>query len=188
MNLKSFPASRNLENHDAGTTFVEVLVALTILSIVSIAMWTGFSASVSLTQDIPSTVDDTANLFVIEGTLQKQVARVQVPFWVYEYEPDDDSTSISLPYCDGISYKVITFEFVNDKIEITTTSTDEKRPLEPEEPKITLDGFEYADMELVYDDDIGLTGIEFALTSKKKNIGEINIYAKFESSPFWKVD
>jgi hypothetical protein len=43
-------------------------------------------------------------------------------------------------------------------------------------------------MELVYDDDIGLTGIEFVLTSAKKNIGEIKIYAKFESSPFWEVD
>jgi prepilin-type N-terminal cleavage/methylation domain-containing protein len=142
MNLKSFLASLSRNESDRGTTFVEVLVAMTILAIVSIAIWSGFAASVSLSKDIPTTVNETADLFLMEGTLQKQVARVRVPLWVYKYEPEDDSTTISLPYCDSLSYKVITFEYTNNNIEITTASTNEKIPIEPEEPKITIGPFE----------------------------------------------
>jgi hypothetical protein len=176
-----------LKKKSSGTTFIEVLVAITILSIIGIAISTGFTSSIILFTKVPQVVNNTLDLLLFENTIRKQVARVKVPFWIYDYKPEEDRRTVSFPLCDGIPYKVITFDYTDNYIEITTSSTDTEKPIDPAEPVIKLGPYNDAEFEIIYDKDVGLTGLSVKATSDKDSVGEIEVYAKFEYAPFWKV-
>jgi hypothetical protein len=188
MNLKRFHALfLLLKKKSDGTTLIEVLVAVAVISVIGFAVWIGFSTTILMIKKIPTVVDGTISLIQYDVSLRKQLNRVKVPFWVYEYKAEEDSRSVQFPYCDGIATKLLIFEYNNDYVVIKTDSSDDKNPIDPPEPEIKYGPFSEVSFELVKNDDDELTGLQITVVSEKNNLGEMTIFLRFSCSPFWRM-
>lgn len=176
-----------IEHGERGTTLVEVLTAMAVLSIIVVAMWSGFASSISLVKNIPESIDRTIDLVLLQRAFDREFGRVRVPYWTYEFEPEDDATSIVLPYCDGHPWKNLLIEFKDSHIVLSTESSDDEKEIDPPEPVTKLGPFRYFEYEYVEDEDENLIGIEFTLTPMENMAEPTVVFVRFTFMPMWKT-
>lgn len=148
MNLKRSPGSRRNKG-DEGFTFIEVIVSVTIISIISFSLWLGFNTSIRLLFVIPELSKKSNKILALNNIIQEGLERVIIPFWISEYdkvpEYELEEDRAVLPYFDGIMKRFLILEFIDNYFKINTYYLDDTDNLvqdlrEPEpEPSPTPD-------------------------------------------------
>jgi len=128
MNLKNSP-ELNCHKGDKGFTFIEVIVSVVIISIISFSLWLGFNTSIRLLFVIPEVTEKSNKLLTLNNIFQNGLERITIPFWISEYdevpEYELEEDRAVLPYFDGIMKRFLVLEFVEQYFTINTYFLDD---------------------------------------------------------------
>jgi hypothetical protein len=67
--------------HEGGSTFLEVLVALAILSLLGVGAWNAASVSLRLASGIRTRILEASRLLELDDRLRSLTSRVRTPYW-----------------------------------------------------------------------------------------------------------
>ena len=90
--------------NDSGFTYLEILVALSVLVLVVFVVFRGFSGASRLIEKTNSVSGETARVLQMNESVRKYIGKVRIPFW--ENDPYLEPTGIGvlvLPFLDGDS-------------------------------------------------------------------------------------
>ena len=180
MILTKYKGYLNSKKED-GFTIIEVLVAMTIMSILGITMWMGFSAAVSLIHTVPESSRLIQEIIALDSILREYISRVRVPFWLPELDYYIDTTSALFPYYEGIETKFLQIEYYDNEIYLKTF--EEESDEEPETIYHT-GPFTYVNFSEVSEKKLGLLGLEITLKHEHERIEEFTIFARLGGYAF----
>jgi prepilin-type N-terminal cleavage/methylation domain-containing protein len=182
MNLRN--CKDYLNNHrEDGFTFIELIVAMTIMSIIGVSMWIGFTAAVKLVHRIPESTEMMQEFLGLDNLLREHVGRIKIPFWEPELEYYIDSSTAQFPFYEGVETKYLLVEFNESELIIKTF--DEEGEDEPE--VIFRSGpYAYVSFSEVEEKKIGILGLEVTLKPEHENVEEFSIFARIGGYPFLK--
>ncbi len=91
----------NAPRSDRGFTFIEVLVSLTILSLISLVVWAGLRNARTLIERISYKGSATAKVVQLDTFLRSSCLKVRPPFWLTALEVQSSEDRLSIPYYEG---------------------------------------------------------------------------------------
>jgi prepilin-type N-terminal cleavage/methylation domain-containing protein len=190
MSLKKSPVfpDRNREN---GFTFIEVLVSVTILSILGFAIWIGFISVINLIQTVPEATEKGQNLLNLDTYLRHSCEEILVPFWMPEYEYEEESDRVVLPYYGGKEENILSIEYKDKYITITPSIIEEDETedeSEPLPPSFKAGPYDEVRFEVISTKEEGLIGLEVSILETFEEYEGVKIFARFGSYPFWKEE
>lgn len=86
---------------DRGFTFIEVLVSLTVLSLIAVVVWAALSNARTLIDKISYRGSTTAKTVQLDTFLRSSCRKVRPPFWLTALEVTSADGRLSIPYYDG---------------------------------------------------------------------------------------
>jgi prepilin-type N-terminal cleavage/methylation domain-containing protein len=86
---------------DRGFTFIEVLISLTILSLISLVVWGGLRNARTLIERISYRGSATAKVVQLDSFLRSSCLKVRPPFWLAALEVQSSEDRLSIPYYEG---------------------------------------------------------------------------------------
>ncbi|MBN2443103.1 MAG: prepilin-type N-terminal cleavage/methylation domain-containing protein [Spirochaetales bacterium] len=170
-------------NKEDGSTFIELLVAITIMSILGVTMWMGFATTVHLIRTVPESTRLIQEFIALDSVLREYMSRVRLPFWQPELDFYTDSSSAQFPFYEGVENKFLLIEFYENEISIKTFEE------ESDEDPVTLfktGPFSSVTFNEVTEKGLGLIGIELTLKPEHEKIDEFTIFARFGGFSFEK--
>ena len=94
-------AKRFSKSVNEAFSFIEVLVSLLIVSLVSLIMYFAFSSSVKTLVNAKKNIRNQYKIFVSEKIIRDTVASVDVPFWKTDFAFSINENSLSCNYLNG---------------------------------------------------------------------------------------
>ena len=168
-----------LKNED-GFTFIEIMIALIITSLLGIVIWQGLARGSSLIEKISMSSSETVKVLQMEESIRTVTSKVIIPFWEDAIKIEEEDDKLSIPYFEAERDKFLSIKIEDDYLLIGSSKNKE------EEQNIHLFGpFSEVDFELVYSEDDEIIGIKYMLQHTKKSFDTITIIARFGSNPFW---
>ncbi len=101
-------SSRKNEN---GSTILEVLVALFILSSLGLGAWQAVGVSLRLAARLREAMQEGARLIQLDDRVRELAARIRPPYWAPEGIMEIGDGTVTVPYLDGDSSKNFTMTF-----------------------------------------------------------------------------
>jgi prepilin-type N-terminal cleavage/methylation domain-containing protein len=161
---------------DGGFTFVEILVSLALLSVLSVALLAGLLNAQKLVGRIVREAGTSARVVQLDGAVRRSVRRVRVPFWVRQVEVEQGDGWLEVPYLDGDTGDRLTFRSREGWVLIGSTKGGTAAALGP---------FGGAAFELDTGEDGRPRGVRVVVDVGAAGAGErLVISARFGSSPF----
>jgi hypothetical protein len=103
----------SIKRSERGSTILEVLVALFILSALGIAAWQAGIATLRIAAHAHDSLMGGARLLQLDDHLRASARRVIPPFWAPEKLVEASDTSLSVPYLDGDAGKSLSLTYAN---------------------------------------------------------------------------
>jgi len=116
----NFLKIKNNINDSSGFTLVETLIAITLISLIGIPVFTVFSDTVSFSRRVKDLNRWNKELIQIERVLRKSAREVQIPFWISEIGISKESDSLIVPYWKGDKNSVLEINNTDTYLEIIT--------------------------------------------------------------------
>jgi prepilin-type N-terminal cleavage/methylation domain-containing protein len=177
--IKRSASSKN----EQGFTFVEVMVALLIISLIGVVVWQGSVRSGRLLDRISRESLITLKLMRTESALRDAVAEIRIPFWVSEAVIEESDGELVIPFYEGSADALLVVKCEDGSIVIGTRSGGEGTM----EKSATFGPFAGTAVELARDNDDRPFGIRFTLRVQDGSFEPVEITARFGSNPFWTV-
>lgn len=105
--------------NEKGSTMIEALVALVILSVLGIGAWHAVSVSMRLAARLQRSLTAGAQLLHLDDTLRECAGRIIPPWWAPEQLAKVTATSLTVPYLDGDDMKALALSFEDGVFEIS---------------------------------------------------------------------
>ncbi|MBN2534025.1 MAG: prepilin-type N-terminal cleavage/methylation domain-containing protein [Spirochaetales bacterium] len=195
MNLIRYHGFLSKKKHD-GFTLMEVLVAMTIMSILGFTVWMGFAVAVNLIHAVPQTIELMQEFIALDSILREHISRVKPPFWLPELDYYIDSTTVTFPYYEGEEEQYLQIEFIDNYLYLSTNAKEKKEEGEEEETEETdseelrelyhAGPFTYVYFNEVSEKELGLIGLEITLKPEHEKIEEFVIFARIGGHVFEK--
>jgi prepilin-type N-terminal cleavage/methylation domain-containing protein len=97
--------------HEDGFTFLEVLVALAILSLLGVGAWNAASVSLRLASGIHGRILEASRLLELDDRLRALSSRVLTPYWAAGHAMTLDSGECRVAWLDGDPGKSLALSF-----------------------------------------------------------------------------
>lgn len=175
---------RSSKKPEDGFTFMEVLVAMTIMSILGATVWIGFAAAVNLIKSVPVSVDMVQSYIALDSIVREYMSRVKPPFWQPELDYYMDYTSMSFPFYEGVEGKYLQIEYTNNHLHISTYTEDDES--DEVENLYESGPYMYVYFTEITEKPMGLIGMEITLKPEHENIEEFTIFARIGGHVFEK--
>ena len=163
-------AARALGAAADGSTLLEVLAALLIMSILGLGMWSAVSACLRLTTKIHDSTMASTRILNIDDRLRDLAGRVRAPFWVPDFLIETTETEMHVAYLDGDPSKSLILKADGGALSIDDGSTVKRYP-----------GFQRVTMAAAQDSAGKTCGITVSL--EKKGGESFSVMARFGSTP-----
>ena len=157
----NFLKIKNTINDSNGFTLVETLIAITLISLIGIPVFTVFSDTVSFTGKIKNLNRWNKELIKMERVLRKSVGGIQIPFWISDIELTEEAGAISVPYCNGDANSVLEIKITDTDLEITTP-----------EGSTVFKGYDGAEFDILKDSRSRTIGISIKVKKTKREAVE----------------
>jgi len=89
--------------NSSGFTLLEVLIALTLISLLGLAAFSVFPEVRGVAEKLKKANKYNYELLQLEHTLRSSVSRIQIPYWVQEITIEESSVSTRIPFWQGDS-------------------------------------------------------------------------------------
>jgi prepilin-type N-terminal cleavage/methylation domain-containing protein len=167
-----------------GFTFMELLVAMAIMSILGVTVWLGFAAAVNLIHAVPVSVELVQSFISLDTFLREYVSRVKPPFWQPELDYYIDSTSVLFPFYEGEEDRYLQIEFYDNYLIISTYTEEDE---DDEVQELYRSGpFTYVSFNEVSEKELGFIGMEITLKPEHEKIEEFTIFTRIGGHCFEK--
>jgi hypothetical protein len=97
--------------NERGTTILEILVALLILSSLGIGAWHAAGVTLKMAGRIRSSLTAGARLLQLDDQVRSAARRIRPPFWAPGKLVEVTDTTVTVPYLDGKREKSISITF-----------------------------------------------------------------------------
>ena len=118
LNIKN--TLKNTLKNNSGFTLIETLVAIALISLISLPVFMVTSDIVTFTKKIKDLNRWNGELIKLERVLRKSVRGVQIPFWISNIELTEGTNAIRIPYWNGEAGLVLEMEIEDKTFKITT--------------------------------------------------------------------
>lgn len=112
-----------IPDKNGGFTFIEVIIAMLIFSIVSIPVFTVFSRIIRVTEKIKTTNRYTQKLISLDDFLKNVVSEIQFPFWMVLKEDTpllNGKNHLEIPYWKGKRNSVLKIDCIDDVLSVAS--------------------------------------------------------------------
>ncbi len=155
---------------EAGSTVLEVIITLFILSIIGAGVWQGVSVSLRLISRFHDRILMSARVLELDDKLRDLALRVRAPFWMSGQAVTSEAGALSVSYLDGDPAASLKLSFVDGVLSIGETGRTQR-----------YTDFRRADFSPALDAEKNVYGISVALEAKDGE--KISITARFGSTP-----
>jgi prepilin-type N-terminal cleavage/methylation domain-containing protein len=169
--------------NENGFTYIEMMVALIIVSLVGVIIWQGIANAGKLLDKITVHSSSTVKLMQMEESMRRLIGKVRYPFWVNELEIVDRDDEITIPYYEGKSNTLLVVKYEDEHVIIGTRYRD----TEQMDDVKYFGPFSDATIELARNEDEVVIGVSFIMYAVKKSSDPVKITARFGSNPCWIV-
>jgi len=169
---------------DKGFTYIEMMVALIILSLVGVLVWQGITGAGKLLDKISVHSSTTVRLMQTEEAVRGLVGNIRIPFWMSVIELEEVEGEIAIPFYEGRSDTLLEIKYEDSFLIIGTRETDEEQM----EDVKSFGPFSNADIEVGRNQEGELFGITVVLYPVRSSLDPVHITARFGSNPFWAKD
>ncbi|MBN1697777.1 MAG: prepilin-type N-terminal cleavage/methylation domain-containing protein [Spirochaetales bacterium] len=182
------------KNKEDGFTFIEILVSVVILSVLGFSIWTGFIGVMNLIGSVPEATEKAQKLLALDSYLMQVCGAIKIPFWMPEAEIEEESDKVILPFYDGKKENMLSIEYKDKYIIITTSIIEEEETDEDEEsgetyiPTFKAGPYDEVTFEIVSTKEEGLIGLDVSILETYDEYEPVKIFVRFGSYPFWKED
>jgi hypothetical protein len=104
----SFFSSRRSES---GSTLLEILAALLVISILGLGIWNGVAACLRLTTRFHDAALRSSELLRLDDRLRALAQRVRIPYWVPDHLIESADGELHIAYLDGDPSKSMALKF-----------------------------------------------------------------------------
>jgi len=157
----NFLKIKNTINDSSGFTLVETLIAITLISLIGIPVFTVFSDTVGFTEKVKNLNRWNRELIKLERTLRKSVAEVQIPFWISDIGISKECESLIVPYWNGDKNSVLEIKKTDTDLEIFTP-----------EGSIVFKGYDGVEFDILKDSRLRIIGISLRVKKIKREAVE----------------
>jgi type II secretory pathway pseudopilin PulG len=155
---------------ERGSTLLEVIVALLVLSLIGIGAWSAASVSLRTARRTHDGILTGSRLLQLDDRTRDLAGRVLTPFWMTDPEVTLDGTKMSVAYLDGDPGKSFSLEFSDGVL----TLTDGDQPTR-------FGGFQGVEMAPALDADKHIIGVRLDLQTGPGR--RTTIIARFGGTP-----
>lgn len=152
-------------NHEEGSTALEALIAIAVISIAAVALVAGARNGLSVITKAESSARDSAKVLRIDDALRSAASRVRVPYWARGTELESDGQQVTIPWYEGLRGSALTISLGNETLTIAEGATSRVFPDVPG-----------ARLALVNNPAGAVSAIELRYASRR---GEIRVLAPF---------
>jgi prepilin-type N-terminal cleavage/methylation domain-containing protein len=86
---------------DGGFTFLEVMVAMFLVALLGVVLWSGLRSAQGSIGRIGTVSSSTATLIQLDRALRRYAGSIRVPFWEGSLEIRNRSGELAIPYFEG---------------------------------------------------------------------------------------
>jgi type II secretory pathway pseudopilin PulG len=108
-----------LEGSERGSTLLEVIIAILILSLIGIGAWSAASVSLRTARRTHDGILTGSRLLALDDRTRDLAGRVLTPYWMADPEVTLDGSKMSVAYLDGDPGKSFGLEFTNGVLTLT---------------------------------------------------------------------
>jgi hypothetical protein len=164
-----------------GFAYIEMMVALIIVSLVGGIIWQGMVNTDTLLHKIVFHSSTTVRLMQMEKSIRRFIGKVRYPFWVNDLGIEEGEDEIKIPFYEGESDRFLIVKYYDEQliIEIQQGKTDELKQTEYFGPLSDVT------IELAKNEDKEIIGVDFLMYTENKLSDPVKITARFGSNPFW---
>ena len=137
-----------IKKSDNGFTFVEVLAAVIILTVLGVVIWQGFLSALTGIDGIGVEITECTKILQIDDTVREAASRIIVPFWLNTAPVEKEINLMRIPYIDSCSDKELIISFEK---EVLTIETDGNT--------ISFSAIDNVEMDFLTDDNNSIYGI-----------------------------
>lgn len=163
------PCPRGPATQD-GSTLLEVLAALLIMSILGLGIWSAVSSSLRLTTKIHDSTMASTRILVLDDRLRALAGRIRAPFWVPDFLIEATDSEMHVAYLDGDPSKSLILKIDGNVLSIDDGTTVTRHS-----------GFTRVSMAATPDSSGRVCGITVSLEEKGR--ASFSLTARFGSAP-----
>jgi len=167
--------------NNGGFAYIEMMVALTIVSLVGVIIWQGMANTNTLLHKIVFHSSATVRLIQMEKSMRRFIGKVRYPFWVNDLGIEARDGEMKIPFYEGRSdtFLIVRYDEEQLIIGIRQGDTDEMNQTEYFGP------FSNVKIELAENEDGEVIGVDFLMYTENRLSEPVKITARFGSNPFW---
>ena len=150
-------SSKNTIKNNSGFTLIETLIAITLVSLIGIPVFTVFSDTVSFTGKIKDLNRWNKELIQLDRVLRKSVGEVKIPFWLSDIEVTEGTGTMTIPYWNGDADLLLEIEIEDTVLKITT----------PVRSTI-FNGYDEVGFDILKDSQSGIIGLSINVKKTKR--------------------
>ncbi|MCK5671905.1 MAG: prepilin-type N-terminal cleavage/methylation domain-containing protein [Spirochaetales bacterium] len=143
--------------NNRGFTLIETLIAIVLVSLIGIPVFTVFSDTVGFTKKIKDLNHWNGELIKLERVLRKSVGEVQIPYWINNIEVTEGTGIMTIPYWNGDADLVLEMEIKDTTFKITT----------PEGSTVFF-GYDGVEFDFLKDSRSGIVGLTILIKKTKR--------------------
>ena len=159
----------------SGYTFIELIIALVILSILGVGMWQGLVRVSRLLDRIYVVHSGISSTVVMDERIREEVSRIIIPFWIPGVPVTEDKDGVAIDFYNGEKGKALCFRF-----------TDNYLIMGDDNGKVLCSFGPFSDVRIeTHRNPQGVaTGIRFIIYGDGMEKRPLTIVAGFRSCPF----
>jgi type II secretory pathway pseudopilin PulG len=136
-------------SNEAGSTTIEVLVALIILSIAGAALIAGSRSGISAAAGAQRAAVSSISILRLDDAVRRAALRVRIPYWDRSVKIVDEGQTLAIPWFDGDPAMTLSLGMVADTIVLETGGE-----------KSSFTGIKNAKQEFIRDEAGSVKGID----------------------------
>lgn len=141
-----------------GFTLIEVLIVLTLISLIGVPLLGVFSNTVNFTGKIKDLTRWNREMFALERVLRHSVSQIKIPFWISDIEVIESIGIIKVPYWNGNASSFLEIEVKDEVFKISTA-----------DEVAVFKGYNGFKFDLLEDSQSRTIGLSLIIEKKKKD-------------------
>ena len=174
---------------DEGFTYIELLIAIIIMSLVLIGVSQGLLTGNRVLEKTTVSSSTSGSILQLDTLIRKNVSRIYFPFWWGDINITESADNIEIPFYEGNENTFLIFGFENNYLNMAVKKPDEDFPSNSSEngyllePVQSFGKFSSVGFKPATAPGEGVIGIEFIVQPIDNKYPSVTIISRFGGLP-----